>query len=57
MNVFTFPFYNSDMLPFGNNRTVYNDTVINPNLKQFDLPAVFNDNILGKFFITLSVTL
>jgi hypothetical protein len=44
----TFPFYNSDMLPFGNNRTVYNDTVINPNLKQFDLPAVFNDNILGN---------
>ena len=44
----TMPFYYSDMFPYGNNRTVYEDVVINPNLKQFDLPNVFDDTQLSN---------
>ena len=51
----SFPFYHTDMLPYGNNRTIYADTVINPNLKQFDLPSVFNDDQLGNTAILVYV--
>ena len=51
----TMPFYTSDMIPYGTNRTVYDDVVINPNLKQFDLPGVFNDNVLSNTAILVYV--
>jgi len=51
----SFPFYHSDMVPYGTNRAVYADTVINPNSKQFDLPAVFNDTELGNTAILVYI--
>lgn len=39
----SFAWYYSDMVPYGDNRMEYIDTVINPELRQFDLPVVFND--------------
>jgi hypothetical protein len=44
----TFPWYYSDMLPYGDNKQELVDTVINPNIKQFDLPSVFNDATLSN---------
>lgn len=43
-----FPWYYSDMVPYGDNRREYIDTVINPELRQFDLPTVFNDKELSN---------
>lgn len=51
----TMPFYYSDMIPYGNNRTVYEDVVINPNLKQFDLPGVFIDTTLSNTAVLVYV--
>lgn len=42
------PWYYSDMVPYGDNRREYVDTVINPLLKQFDLPTVFDDRTLSN---------
>jgi hypothetical protein len=42
------PWYYSDMVPCGDNRREYVDTVINPLLRQFDLPTVFNDRVLSN---------
>lgn len=51
----TFPFYKTDMIPYGTNKTVYDDVVINPNLKQFDLPTVFNDNASSNIAVLVYV--
>ena len=44
----SFPWYYSDMVPYGDNRSDYLDVVINPELRQFDLPMVFNDQQLSN---------
>ena len=44
----SFPWYYSDMLPYGDNRRIFTDTVINPDLKQFDIPEIFNDTALSN---------
>jgi hypothetical protein len=44
----SFSWHYSDMVPYGDNRREYLDVVINPELRQFDLPMVFNDQELSN---------
>ena len=44
----SFPWHYSDMVPYGDNRREYLDVVINPELRQFDLPMVFDDQKLSN---------
>ena len=44
----TFPWYYSDMVPYGDNRNVINYSVINPFQKQYEITEVFNDTSLSN---------
>ena len=44
----TFPWYYSDMVPYGDNKNVINYTVINPFTKQYEITQVFNDTELSN---------
>ena len=44
----TFPWYYSDMVPYGDNKNVINYTVINPFTKQYEITQVFDDTVLSN---------
>jgi len=44
----TFPWYYSDMIPYGDNANIITYSVINPFLKQYEITQVFNDTALSN---------
>jgi hypothetical protein len=44
----TFPWYYSDMIPYGDNRNIINYKVINPFQYQYEITEVFNDSALSS---------
>lgn len=49
----TFPWYYSDMVPYGDNRNIISYTVINPSQKQYEITEVFNDSKLSNKSVLL----
>lgn len=43
-----FPWYYSDMVPYGDNKTEYVYTVFNPQLRYYEISSVFNDTVLSN---------
>ena len=44
----SFPWYYSDMIPYGDNRLELTYTIINPLIKQYEMTSVFNDTQLSN---------
>jgi len=47
----SFPWYYSDMLPYGDNKVVLEYTVINSFIKQYEISAVYNDLALSNISV------
>lgn len=43
-----FPWYHSDMVPYGDNKNTLTYTIINPLIKQYEISGVFNDTELSN---------
>ena len=47
----TFPWYYSDMVPYGNDSNIINYTIINPYQYQYEISQVFDDNNLSNIAV------
>ena len=43
-----FPWYYSDMVPYGSNKSVLKYIVLNPQLRRYELENIFNDTVLSN---------
>jgi hypothetical protein len=44
----SFPWYYSDMVPYGDNKNTLSYSIINPLIKQYEISGVFNDKLLSN---------
>jgi hypothetical protein len=44
----TFPWYYSDMVPYGDSKNIITYTVINAEIRDYEISSIFNDSLLGS---------